>query len=69
MIEFRDDQGWTDLLQLLRLYIGEGADKIAIPVFLAAVTSPEFLISAKMKADCQRIANGLEPEMTAQEAF
>lgn len=66
---FQEDQGWNDLLNLFRFYLGEGTDQIMLSVFLAASMSPDLILSDIIIKDCPRITGTLASGKTAFEAF
>jgi len=60
-----DGGNWRHFLSLFRLYFGNGIDKLAPSIFLAAVFHPDAIISGTILADVLAMCEALEAEEVA----
>jgi hypothetical protein len=68
-IAFGVNAKWQNFLELFRVYFGDGIDKLAPSVYLAAVFHPDTIVTQELLADVENMVGSLWAEQTAYNAM
>lgn len=68
-ITYDRNASWECFLELFRVYFGDGIDKLAPSVFLAAVFHPDTVVTSELLADVRGMVGSVKAEDTAYNAL